>query len=824
MKDEEVNWAKKALKFISGLSEVEKYHAWATIMSDSMDQLKHLSGATQLIVVKQDDELTARVILGGESLPEFIDPSGILPFDGQRHPSYYHRPFTDLNPGLKPLINDTESVAVLPVKESTIQGCILLSWNQPFKFTRNFKEFLEACLIRIRETCRLASTFYSLEELKTRFNTILQTVPQGIAFVGNSGNNSWVNHKAAELFNIPPGHVPPSTLSEVMHQLRERADNKDEILRKGNEFFSSKDKQTDDWKWIYSKPKIAVLNVRCRPTFSEFTSGMLWIFEDITSDYLSEQRLRDLNFELEEKKRLAEERDKSKSEFLANMSHEIRTPMNGVIGMTSLLSRTPLDDEQFDYVESIRISAESLLEIINEILDFSKIESGKLELEEHPFILNKIIEETYDLLSAKAGEKNIELLYDIDPDVPLEIIGDVTRIRQIIVNLVGNAIKFTDRGEILTTVKVEHLTARLYTLKFAVKDSGIGIPEDKKYKLFSSFSQIDSSTTRKYGGTGLGLAISARLIERMSGKIWVESEVGTGTTFSFTIQVSASPQIKEQDTTEKNLSQKRILIVDDNLTGLHILKSRCMALGMQTATFNDGRHALAAFAENKYDIAVIDQLMPEMNGIELAKAIRKTDQHTPLVLLCTSRQLPQELKRYQHLFAAIIEKPIKQANFQKILTEKIGSKKAEKKDGGGFRNGSKDNLQAAPATQTLSILVAEDNLINQKIITKTLNNLGYGCDVVSNGLEALSSFERQHYDMIFMDVQMPEMDGLESTRKIRQQQKDKKPFIIAMTAAAYEDDRQSAMSAGMDDYMTKPFDFEDFKVKLQSWVAKITSP
>ncbi|HEY0669125.1 MAG TPA: ATP-binding protein, partial [Sphingobacteriaceae bacterium] len=741
-KDEPVNWAKRALKFICGLSQVEKYQAWITIMSDSMVQLKALSGATQVIVVKQDDELTARVIFGGEGLPELIDPAGILPFDGERQPLYYHSPFTELDTGLNVLIKEAKSVAILPIKESTIKGCVILSWDQPFTTTPDFNEFLEACLIRIRETCRLASTFYSLEELKIRFNTILQTVPQGIAFVGNSGNNSWVNHKAADLFNIPPGHVTPAQLSEAMHQLRERADNREEILKKGNEIFSSKYRKTDDWKWIYSKPEITILNVRCRPTISEYTSGMLWIFEDITSDYLSEQRLKDLNFELEEKKRLAEERDKSKSEFLANMSHEIRTPMNGVIGMTSLLSRTALDEEQFDYVESIRISAESLLEIINEILDFSKIESGKLELEEHPFILNKIIEETYDLLSAKAGEKNIELLYDIDPDVPLEIIGDVTRIRQIIVNLVGNAIKFTDRGEILTTVKVEHTTASLYTLKFAVKDSGIGIPEDKMHKLFSSFSQVDSSTTRKYGGTGLGLAISARLIERMSGKIWVESEVGTGTTFSFTIQISASPQRAEHDPIEQSLAKKRILLVDDNITSLQILKSRCTALGMHPVTCNNGGDALAAFSENQFDIAVIDELMPEMNGIELAKSIRKTDQQMPLVLLCTSRQLPKDLKNNQALFAGILEKPVKQANFKTLLTEKLSKNRTEKKDGITLRTAIKDTEPAAPVLQKLSILVAEDNLINQKIITKTLSNLGYGCDVVSNGLEALSSFER----------------------------------------------------------------------------------
>ncbi|SKB30286.1 hybrid sensor histidine kinase/response regulator [Daejeonella lutea] len=814
-----VNWAKRALEFIAGLSAVEKYSNWPAIMAESMANLKRLSGASSVLVVKQDDELTVRVLLGDSTYPSFVDPSVVRPYAGIREPLFLQSPFSEIDSGLKILIKECKSAAVLPVDEEAIRGVVLMCWGDSIDFSSDLKEFVTAALIRIRETCRLASLFFSMDELTVRFNTILSTVPQGIAFTDNSGNNGWVNHKAAALFHIPQGHVTPLVLSEAMRDLREKADNREEILETGNQLFKSKEKIIDNWQWIYSEPEVLVLSVSSRPTITDYSSGMLWIFDDITTNYLAEQRLKELNVELEEKTKLAEERNLAKSQFLANMSHEIRTPMNGVIGMTSLLSRTQLDPDQFDYVESIRISAEALLEIINEILDFSKIESGKLDLEEHPFVIARVIEETYDLLSTKAHEKNLDLLYIVEPEVPQEVIGDITRIRQIVVNLVGNAIKFTDHGEILTSIRVADKDGSLYTLEFSVRDSGIGIPEDKMDRLFNSFTQVDASTTRKYGGTGLGLAISAKLIERMNGRVWVDSKEGVGTTFSFTIQVQAATRIKQfkRETALKDLSGKSILIVDDNLTNLRVLSKTCEQWGMRPTTYESGRKVLEENDDMAFDIAVLDMLMPGMDGIELAKEIRKINQNLPLILFSSAGQFPEDKKAYRKLFAGMIEKPIKNNYLQKILIENLSDHVDERKPALAKNIVPQSPIPADPAQ--VSILVAEDNLINQKIITRTINNLGYSCDVVSNGQEVLASLERQRYDLIFMDIQMPEMDGIEATRRIRNEFKGAQPLIIAMTAAAYDDDRQSAMDAGMDDYMTKPFNFDEFSTKFTGWVG-----
>lgn len=821
--NDQKDWAAKALKFIAGLSEVDNYNEWMTYMYKSMYHLKDLSSASEIIVIKREDEFTSQTLLAGDNFPKFIDPVYLAQFQGKTEPMYLQSPFGEIDPFLSSLLADYSSIAILPVNEKRIQGCIIVCWDNLFEFSEEFKTFLSACMMRIKETSRLAGALSSLDELKVRFNTILHTIPQSIVFVDESGSNNWINHNASKLFNIPQGHVSALVLSNAMQSLRDKADNRNSILKTGNELFQSKDKVIDNWRWKFSKPEFKILNVYCRPTVTEYTNGILWIFEDITTNYLYENRLKELNIELEEKTRLAEERNKAKSEFLANMSHEIRTPMNGVIGMTSLLSRTSLDEAQYDYVESIRISGESLLEIINDILDFSKIESGKLELEEHPFELARIIEETYDLLSPKAREKNIDLLYLIESDVPWEVIGDITRIRQIVVNLVGNAIKFTDQGEILTSISIEKIKGNQYTLKFSVKDSGIGIPEDKLNKLFKSFSQVDSSTTRKYGGTGLGLAICARLVERMQGKIWVESKINHGSTFNFTIKIEAVSNIKKYKTNTfiDDLNGKSIIIVDDSITNLQILKAHCQQWGMDVYTFLNVYEAISAFSEKQFDIAVLDLLMPEMDGIELAKELKKVNKAVPLVLFSSAGNFPEDRKNDISLFAGLIDKPIKPAYFQKVLIDKLSKNPSEKKRLVPLSTNIIPREIADQESKSVSILIAEDNIINQKIVTKCINSFGYSCDVVSNGLEVISSLERQQYDIIFMDVQMPEMDGLEATRQIRKEYTNTPIQIIGMSAAVFEKDFKAALDAGMNDYLTKPFEIEDLRTRFHQWVAKV---
>ena len=823
-KENDINWAKQTLNFIADLNLTNGYQDWFKITQQCLAKLKAFSGAEQAHLLKFEDELTANLyqLNDTKERAKFIDPKLLDHLDDANEALYFNAPFDHFHHNLTDVFADQAAIVVLPVKELNINSYLILSWRANFEFTPDFKEFIRFSLSKVKEAIKLSQTYYSLEELKVRFNAILQTVPQSIVFIDDSGQNSWINEPAAKLLGINGGNVMPTVLSMAMNQFRSKAQNKTEILQRGMEIFKSAEKKVSDWKWIFIDPNLFVLNVCCTPTISEHISGMLWTFDDITQQYQYDEHLKRLNIQLEEKSKLADEQNRAKSEFLANMSHEIRTPMNGVIGMTSLLRHTHLNEDQFDFVESIRISADALLEIINEILDFSKIESGKLELEEHPFTLHKIIEETYDLLSFKAQEKNLDLLYIIDPDVPIEVIGDMTRLRQIVVNLVGNAIKFTETGEILTSIKLLSKNKGRYELEFAVQDSGIGIPQDKMHKLFSSFSQVDSSTTRKYGGTGLGLAISARLVDKMKGRIWVESEVNVGTTFKFTIHLQANSQVKEYKsmTVPKDLMGKSVLIIDDNQTNLKILKGHCEHWGMQADIFESGAEGIAAICTKSYDIAVIDLLMPEMNGIDVAKQIhKKYGAKMPLVLFSSAGNFPPDRKRYKKLFAAILDKPIKPAYFYKMLIDKLSEN--TEIEVSGMIDSPKEN--GAVVDNSISVLVAEDNLINQKIVSNALKNIGYLCDVVSNGLEVISSLQRQHYDLIMMDVQMPEMDGLQTTKAIIEQYGAERPVIIAMTAGAYQQDKEACLEAGMDDYITKPLDFDNLYYKFNFWKEKIES-
>ncbi|MDP9081717.1 MAG: response regulator [Bacteroidota bacterium] len=819
-----INWAKRALNFIAGVSAADSYEEWAVIMQRSMQYLKSVSGANQVMLVKNEDEVTVRVIKTGGTYDDavYIEPAALKPFSYSLQAQYFTHPFETLDRQLLDLLQPAQLVVALPVKQLDIDGYMLISWDHSFEVSDDFKNFITACLSRIDETVKLARTHYQLEELKVRFNAILQTVPQGVVFVDDSGKNSWINGPAAKLFGMDGGNIIPAHLSVAMQQLRASASNKDDILRRGMELFQSEDKKVKDWQWIFHQPKTLVLNVCCTPTISDHVSGMLWTFDDITQQYLYDENLKQLNIQLVEKSKVADAQNKAKSEFLANMSHEIRTPMNGVIGMTSLLRNTELDPEQVDFVESIRISADALLEIINEILDFSKIESGKMELEEHPFLVHKIIEETYDLMTFKAQEKDLDLLYQIDPEVPMEIIGDMTRMRQIIVNLVGNAIKFTDSGEILTSIKLANKEGDNYELEFAVKDSGIGIPKDKMHKLFSSFSQVDSSTTRKYGGTGLGLAISARLVEKMEGHIWVESEVGTGTTFKFTVKVKADTRVKEYKTivVPKDLVGKSVLIIDDNVTNLRILKGHCEYWGMLADTFASGREGIDAMAKHNYNIVVVDMQMPEITGLDVAKQIdKKYGNKVPMVLFSSAGYFPPSRKDDLKLFAAVVDKPIKPASFYKMLVDKLSHQAGKLQ----LIETKVTDSVLTELKNDIRILVAEDNLINQKIVSKTFKNMGYTCDIVSNGLEVLSSLQRQPYDIVLMDVHMPEMDGLQATKRIIEDYNEHRPIIIAMTAGAYEQDKQKCLDAGMDDYIVKPFDFDSFNAKFNFWKVRINA-
>jgi two-component system, sensor histidine kinase and response regulator len=637
-----------------------------------------------------------------------------------------------------------------------------------------------------------------VEERKSFLNSLIENIPMAIVTTGTDGRVQMCNPAFETLFLYSQQAVLGKPLAELLTgpEFRAEADSTGKSLRRGDTVHIVTQRKRSDGSLVDVEAYYVPLGLQ------EKRKGALMLYLDITERKLAEEAMR-------QAKEAAETANKAKSEFLANMSHEIRTPMNGILGMTELTLETDLNADQHEYLGMVKTSADSLLVLLNDILDFSKIEAGKLDLDLGQFPLRESLGETLKILGLRAHQKSLELAWQVADEVPEYLVGDLGRLRQILVNLIGNALKFTEQGEVLLLVEKVRDLPNEVELHFTVRDTGIGIAKDKQSDIFAPFTQADGSTTRLYGGTGLGLGIATRLVEMMKGKIWVDSELGGGSTFHFTIQFgTAEDKHREQKIPDSEILQdSNALIVDDNKTNRIILLELLTGWGLRAEAVDGARAALAALertraANHPFDLVITDLHMPEVDGFALVEEIRKNpgSTHIPVIMLSSGSQRSDRERCRDLAIAPSLTKPVQPSELLDALLNALTEAKPEPAEG---------ILVQRPVGEkglALKVLLAEDNAVNQLLAKRLLEKHGNSVIVAANGQEALAAIERERPDLVLMDVQMPVLDGLEAIRAIRAKEQTSGLHlpIIALTAHAMKGDRERCLAAGADEYLTKP--------------------
>ncbi len=801
-----IDWTYEAVKFLTSLYPIKKKKDFRVILDESINLLKKHAHAKSVSFVRIEDPITARVQFSTSEhlINNLIAVQEVLNLIKNKKIAF----------NIDYLIQKQESevVVFIPLEEATFTGGFLLLIDEEFNDNDAFKNFLNHVFIGLKETAFTIQKFFLIEEFTTRFQTILETIPQGIVFVDNVGENGWVNSMASKILGIPKEKNSPIVIAEAMQKLKNTAVNKDEINKEGIQLFSSPNQKIENWKWIFGDPVTLVLSVSCVPAISENMKGRMWVFTDFTFQYLAKQQLQDLSEELAVKRKIADEQNKAKSEFLANMSHEIRTPLNGIIGFSDLLLKTELTDTQFQYLNYIKDSGNILLSVINDILDFSKIEAGKLELFIDRYKIYDVVNQVISIILYQAQHKNLELLVNIEPGLPQDIWIDEARVKQVLVNMLGNAVKFTEEGEIEFSVKKMQMNEKTITLRFSVRDTGIGIPVEKQQRIFDAFTQEDSSVSKKYGGTGLGLTISNNLLKYMGSNLTLESELGKGSVFYFDLEI---PYEEGMPTEEEELNVGRVLIVDDNQNNRTILKHMLEYKNVECVTASNGIEAIQLLIKGEhFDTILMDYHMPVLSGLETIEKIKELfkqqGQNVPLVVLHTSSEEHEVISAFRKNESShCLLKPIKSDELYRTLAK---SSKTVKINREAETTNDKTTLN-----QSINVLLADDNPVNRALNHQMMQLLAPNAKLtqVSDGKQAVEACAEKMFQLILMDVQMPVMDGYEATRKIRLLPAYQNTPIIAVSAGNVAGEMERCTAAGMSDFLPKPFTSVDLLKILQ---------